>query len=240
MDLDDTESIDFNALGGADTIVVNDLAGTDVTEINLNLAAAGGAGDGAADTIVINATDGDDVVFVFGDSGNVSVAGLVPPSTSPASRRPTTASSSTGCRDDAIVATDPGRQHPAHRRRRRGQHILIGGEATTRCWAGRATTSCWRRWRRRPTAARRERRHSKPYRTLDPFIMQRRRPRDSGCFHRVKSNLMAGLGPIMPSVTANDLMDLCWQQATTPVPQPCAFLACVVYSASTAQLGSKF
>ena len=55
MDLNDVEAIDFNALGGADNIVVNDLSGTDVTEVNINLAAAGGAGDGAADTIVINA-----------------------------------------------------------------------------------------------------------------------------------------------------------------------------------------
>ena len=30
MDLDDVETIDFNALGGADTITVNDLTGTDV------------------------------------------------------------------------------------------------------------------------------------------------------------------------------------------------------------------
>ena len=67
MDLNDTESITFNALGGADNIVVNDLSGTDVSEINLNLAAAGGAGDGAADTIVINATNGDDVIIVIGD-----------------------------------------------------------------------------------------------------------------------------------------------------------------------------
>ena len=37
MDLNDVEGIDFNALGGADKIVVNDLSGTDVTEINLNL-----------------------------------------------------------------------------------------------------------------------------------------------------------------------------------------------------------
>ena len=76
MDLDDTESIDFNALGGADTIVVNDLSGTDVTEINLNLAAAGGGGDGAADTIVINGTNGDDVILVAGDAGSVQVLGL--------------------------------------------------------------------------------------------------------------------------------------------------------------------
>src|SRR4029434_8208379 len=32
MDLDDVERIDFNALGGADTITVNDLNGTDVTQ----------------------------------------------------------------------------------------------------------------------------------------------------------------------------------------------------------------
>jgi Ca2+-binding RTX toxin-like protein len=76
MDLDDTESIDFNALGGADTIRIGDLSGTDVSEINLNLAGAGGAGDGAADTVIINATDLDDVVLVFGDAGGVSVLGL--------------------------------------------------------------------------------------------------------------------------------------------------------------------
>lgn len=76
MDLDDTESIDFNALGGADTIVVNDLSGTDMTEITLDLAAAGGGGDGAADTIVINGTNGDDVILVAGDAGSVQVLGL--------------------------------------------------------------------------------------------------------------------------------------------------------------------
>ena len=35
MDLNGVEAIDFNALGGADTITVNDLTGTDVTEVNL-------------------------------------------------------------------------------------------------------------------------------------------------------------------------------------------------------------
>ncbi len=34
MDLDDVESIDFRALGGADNIVVGDLSGTDVTGSN--------------------------------------------------------------------------------------------------------------------------------------------------------------------------------------------------------------
>ena len=76
MDLNDMESIDFNALGGADKITVNDMSGTDVTEVNINLAGSNGLGDGAADTIIINATNGDDVVLVVGDNGSVSVFGL--------------------------------------------------------------------------------------------------------------------------------------------------------------------
>ena len=76
MDLNDMELIDFNALGGADTIVVNDMSGTDLTEVNINLAGSDGLGDGQADTIVINATNGDDVVLAFGDASGVSVLGL--------------------------------------------------------------------------------------------------------------------------------------------------------------------
>jgi Ca2+-binding RTX toxin-like protein len=76
MDLNDVEGIDFNALGGADNVVVNDLSGTDVTEINLNLGAAGGAGDGAADTVTVFGTNGDDVALVVGDAAGMSVLGL--------------------------------------------------------------------------------------------------------------------------------------------------------------------
>jgi Ca2+-binding RTX toxin-like protein len=72
MDLNDMESIDFNALGGADNIVINDMSGTDVTEVNLDL----GGADGQADTVIINATSGDDVVLVVGDNGSVSIFGL--------------------------------------------------------------------------------------------------------------------------------------------------------------------
>src|SRR6476646_8154018 len=45
MDLDGTETIDFHALGGADTITVNDMSGTDVSKVRIDLAAAGGGGD---------------------------------------------------------------------------------------------------------------------------------------------------------------------------------------------------
>ncbi len=76
MDLDDVEGIDFRALGGADVVVVNDLSGTDVTEVNTDLAAFGGGGDGASDNVVVNGTSGDDVVVVAGDASGVAVLGL--------------------------------------------------------------------------------------------------------------------------------------------------------------------
>jgi Ca2+-binding RTX toxin-like protein len=75
MDLDDMESIDFRALGGADTITIGDLSGTDLTEVNIDLAGSGGAGDGQPDTVILNATNEDDVILVFGDSGSVTVLG---------------------------------------------------------------------------------------------------------------------------------------------------------------------
>jgi len=76
MDTNDVESISFKALGGADKITVNDMSGTDLTEVDIDLGLPGGAGDGAADTIIINATSGDDVVIIMGDGGGVSVLGL--------------------------------------------------------------------------------------------------------------------------------------------------------------------
>src|SRR5262249_44072724 len=76
MDLDGVERINFKALGGADTIVINDLSGTDVTEVNLDLSAADGSGDGQADTVIINGTNSDDVVVANGDASGVSVTGL--------------------------------------------------------------------------------------------------------------------------------------------------------------------
>src|SRR6185295_14128077 len=46
IDCNEVETIQFNALGGADTITVGDLSGTGVADVNLDLRAIGGAGDG--------------------------------------------------------------------------------------------------------------------------------------------------------------------------------------------------
>jgi len=78
MDLNGVEHIHFNALGGADTITVNDLTGTSVKNVDLDLSSppGSGAGDGQADTIIINATSGDDVISVTSSGGVITVSGL--------------------------------------------------------------------------------------------------------------------------------------------------------------------
>jgi Ca2+-binding RTX toxin-like protein len=76
MDSDDLEVIEFNALGGADNIVVNDLSGTDVTEVAIALAAVGGGGDGQPDNVTATGTNGADVARVVGDVSGISVLGL--------------------------------------------------------------------------------------------------------------------------------------------------------------------
>jgi Ca2+-binding RTX toxin-like protein len=78
MDTNDVEASVFNALGGPDTITVNDLTGTDVTQVDLNLDAAlgGGAGDGLQDQVTVNGTAGNDAIFVTGGAGSANVTGL--------------------------------------------------------------------------------------------------------------------------------------------------------------------
>src|SRR4029453_16824437 len=60
----------------ADTITVDDLSGTALTEARNALAANGGVGDGAADNVIVNGSGGDDVIVVAGDASGASVLGL--------------------------------------------------------------------------------------------------------------------------------------------------------------------
>ena len=71
MDVNGVEDIQFNALGGADKITVDNLAGTDVKQVSINLAATGGGGDGAADTVTVNGTGGNDQINVIGAGTSV-------------------------------------------------------------------------------------------------------------------------------------------------------------------------
>jgi Ca2+-binding RTX toxin-like protein len=78
MDVNGVEHLQVNASGGSDTITINDLTGTDVTQVAVNLAAPPGSNtpDGQPDTIVINGTGGDDVITVVNNNGVVTVSGL--------------------------------------------------------------------------------------------------------------------------------------------------------------------
>jgi Ca2+-binding RTX toxin-like protein len=78
MDTAGVERVIFNALGGADTVTVNDLTGTGVTQVNIDLGATAGSGtgDGAADNVIVNGTNGNDAIQLSGGTAGVKVAGL--------------------------------------------------------------------------------------------------------------------------------------------------------------------
>ena len=76
MDLAGVEQVDFAALGGADTVTVDDLTGTDLAVLNVDLEVAFGVDDGEPDRIVVNATDGDDAIEVSGNAEVVKTGGL--------------------------------------------------------------------------------------------------------------------------------------------------------------------
>jgi Ca2+-binding RTX toxin-like protein len=76
MDLDGIERIQFHALGSADNITVNDLTGTDVKQVAIDLTGSNGAGDGAPDTVTVNATSGNDHITVASSGASVVVSGL--------------------------------------------------------------------------------------------------------------------------------------------------------------------
>jgi Ca2+-binding RTX toxin-like protein len=78
MDTNGVETIDVNALGGADTVRLGDLTGTGVTQVNIDLGspAGSGTGDGAADTVIVSGTRHDDFIAVSGAAGQADVLGL--------------------------------------------------------------------------------------------------------------------------------------------------------------------
>ena len=61
-------------------MTVNNLAATDVTTVNANLAAAlsGNTGDGQTDQVIVNATNGNDAVKIANRGTSVAVTGLAP------------------------------------------------------------------------------------------------------------------------------------------------------------------
>jgi hypothetical protein len=78
-DLNSLEVVDVLARGGADNITVNDLTGTGVGVLLLDLGDTGTGGDGQADTVTVNGTNGNDNVSITGSTiggASLDVVGL--------------------------------------------------------------------------------------------------------------------------------------------------------------------
>jgi Ca2+-binding RTX toxin-like protein len=78
LDANDLEQFDLRALGGADRINVNNLAGTGVTQVNVDLAGTlgGSTGDAQPDVITVNGTQNADIITLSANAGAVDVSGL--------------------------------------------------------------------------------------------------------------------------------------------------------------------
>jgi hypothetical protein len=78
MDIGTTESVVANALGGADQVTVDDLTGTDVVAVRVDLLAPAGSGtgDGAADQVIVRGTDGNDALDLDANASSATVSGL--------------------------------------------------------------------------------------------------------------------------------------------------------------------
>ena len=76
---DGDDAVNVNTLGGADTVTVGDLTGTDLSTANVDLSGTpAGGGNGQADSVVVDGTAGPDNVDVGSNAGAVVVSGLAP------------------------------------------------------------------------------------------------------------------------------------------------------------------
>ena len=78
MDTGDVERFDVMPAGGADTMVVDDMSGTDTEVVSWELAPIRGttASDGAKDSVLVNGSNGSDDITVTAGGQQVRVAGL--------------------------------------------------------------------------------------------------------------------------------------------------------------------
>ena len=78
MDTGDVERFDVMPAGGADTMVVDDMSGTDTEVVSWELAPVRGttASDGAKDSVLVNGSNGSDAITVTAGGQQVRVAGL--------------------------------------------------------------------------------------------------------------------------------------------------------------------
>jgi Ca2+-binding RTX toxin-like protein len=74
----DVEHIDYATRDGQDAVTVNDLTGTSVRRVSLDLSASAGgtAGDGKIDAVTVGGSATGDTILIEGDSSLITVGGL--------------------------------------------------------------------------------------------------------------------------------------------------------------------
>ena len=78
MDVNGVEHLQLNTLGGADTITIHDLSGTDLNQVAIDLSATpgSGVGDGQPDTVIVNGSTANDHINVVNNGTAIAVNGL--------------------------------------------------------------------------------------------------------------------------------------------------------------------
>jgi hypothetical protein len=76
MDMNGVERLDLTALGGADTVTINDMSGTDFRRADVDLSAPTGSPDGVADIVTVKGTEQADNIHVKDAGALVTVHGL--------------------------------------------------------------------------------------------------------------------------------------------------------------------
>jgi Ca2+-binding RTX toxin-like protein len=80
LDMNGIEEISLAALAGTDFVIVNSMAGTDVTHVTIDLAGTigGATGDSVADAVIVNGTPGPDAFSAISGAGAVQLSGIQP------------------------------------------------------------------------------------------------------------------------------------------------------------------
>ncbi|HEX7948008.1 MAG TPA: hypothetical protein VF495_25300, partial [Phenylobacterium sp.] len=76
LDLTGMETLTVRALGGADVFTIGNLAGTGVTQVNVDLSGPAGTPDDAADVVIVGGGDNADQLSASLTNGGVTVLGL--------------------------------------------------------------------------------------------------------------------------------------------------------------------
>jgi len=76
LDCAGLDTLEIHALGGADLITLNEVTGTEVTNITVDLAPVGGGGDAATDSVVVNGRQTNDAISLSSAPGTATLTGL--------------------------------------------------------------------------------------------------------------------------------------------------------------------